>query len=375
MVPTIDGSPAAPPGAPVDAVDWADREPGLPEAVREVQRVLRRASARPVLTLAATVVVTALLIGMVARKVPLQRARVILRVQENAFAGDLALAQKGELKNHIYQVVLSRDRLLEVIHRHNLYPSAQARGDDEAVEQFREALDVQEFRNYFLVGHGEDNQLASGRIAISFTDPDYQVASAVVEDLAQVVIEAEHERRKAAVDAAVAVARRALDLANTQLEERQADLASKQYLLEDAKGAEKAQLQVDVLRLERSIPTYRAMVEEARAQLEQVNLAVGAEDRRLGVSVEVAQFILPPPPPRSKLRLLVVVGLLGFLSILPLCAIAIGAFDSRVYDLEDVERIGLVGIGHVPRFAGANDGSLDQRIGRPSWWRRGRSRR
>jgi hypothetical protein len=159
-------------------------------------------------------------------------------------------------------------------------------------------------------------------------------------------------------------------LANAEMGERQAELASKRFLLSEAKGADRARLQVEVLDLERSMRTYETMVAEARLQREAVSLAIGAEELRLGVSVEVAQFLPPPPPPKSKTRLLAVIGVLGFLCVLPLCAIAIGAFDSRVYDLEDVERIGLTGIGQVPRFAHENDGSLDQRIGRPPWWRR-----
>jgi hypothetical protein len=39
----------------------------------------------------------------------------------------------------------------------------------------------------------------------------------------------------------------------------------------------------------------------------------------------------------------------------------VGAFDSRLHGAEDVERLGLAVVGHVPRFAGHRVGSLVER--------------
>ena len=41
--------------------------------------------------------------------------------------------------------------------------------------------------------------------------------------------------------------------------------------------------------------------------------------------------------------------------------IVIGAFDSRVHDVEDVARLDLPVLGHVPGFPGDNVGSLEAR--------------
>ena len=43
----------------------------------------------------------------------------------------------------------------------------------------------------------------------------------------------------------------------------------------------------------------------------------------------------------------------------PRCVL--GAFDSRVHDTDDVERLGLPVLGHVPGFAGDHVGSLEAR--------------
>lgn len=56
--------------------------------------------------------------------------------------------------------------------------------------------------------------------------------------------------------------------------------------------------------------------------------------------------------------------LLGWLALcvfvvaLPLCAIAVGAFDPHVYDLDDVRRLGLPALGAIRPFAGDNAGAL-----------------
>jgi hypothetical protein len=51
----------------------------------------------------------------------------------------------------------------------------------------------------------------------------------------------------------------------------------------------------------------------------------------------------------------------------------VGAFDSRIHDLDDVARLGIPVVGHVPRFPGDSVGSLRERgvkrRGVPLSWR------
>ena len=54
-------------------------------------------------------------------------------------------------------------------------------------------------------------------------------------------------------------------------------------------------------------------------------------------------------------------SLVCFLFVLPLCALGVGAFDQRLHDSEDVQRLGLAVVGHVPPFAGDEVGSLKAR--------------
>jgi hypothetical protein len=54
-------------------------------------------------------------------------------------------------------------------------------------------------------------------------------------------------------------------------------------------------------------------------------------------------------------------GGIVFLLALPLAVIFVGAFDRRIYDLDDVRRLGVSALGHVARFEGDNIGALKSR--------------
>ena len=361
----------APPAAEV--VDWYAHEPGLGEAAHEVQRVVRRARSRPITTLFLAIFVTLLVVGMAAKKGRLHRARVILRLQEQALAGEAGFMAKGDLRNHVAHVIFSQERLLALMEQLGLYEGERQLGDDVALTEMRDGLDVNVFRNYFLVGrgdHGERQERMSVRIAVSFTHPDYAIVTPVAEALAALVIEFEAARRQASITAAVQVINRAVTVAKARVEACDQELASKSYLLGEATGVDRTRLQLEVGHLTSTLRAYQAMLDEAVGSAEAAALAAGAEARNLAVNIEVAQVLRPPPPPESRKKLLTMIAVITFIFALPLCAIAVGAFDSRVYELEDVERIGMAGLGHVPGFSGSNEGSLAQRIGARPWWRR-----
>jgi hypothetical protein len=307
---------------------------------------------------------------MVARKAKIHRARVILRVAERNLAGVTPIMSRGDLEDHVYSVVLSRTRLLALMDEHDLYARKRAIGEDLALTAMRGDITVDVYRNYFLVA---DQERASARISLRFQSPDPDKAVAVVLDLAQSVIDYQAQRRQEAAAAAVRVTDEALERAKIELERREEYLEATEQRLGRTRDPETAgSLRVDISRLQSSVRAHRTLVEQARERKQAAQLALGAEKRRLAVAVEVAHVQRPPPPPKSRTRLFAMLGVVGFLFTLPLCAIAVGAFDSRVRDTEDVERIGVAALGHVPKFAGSGDGALVKRMrgARRTWVRR-----
>ncbi|MDB4966875.1 MAG: hypothetical protein JWN44_2564 [Myxococcales bacterium] len=70
------------------------------------------------------------------------------------------------------------------------------------------------------------------------------------------------------------------------------------------------------------------------------------------------------PAGMSRDLVLAILGGVLFVLALPLAGIAVGALDPRIYDLADVERLGLPTVGKLRRFDGDNAGALVERLRR-----------
>ena len=55
------------------------------------------------------------------------------------------------------------------------------------------------------------------------------------------------------------------------------------------------------------------------------------------------------------------VAFVALIIIGPVCMLVVGAFDTKVHDADDVRRLALPVVGHVPGFAGDDHGSLRRR--------------
>lgn len=66
----------------------------------------------------------------------------------------------------------------------------------------------------------------------------------------------------------------------------------------------------------------------------------------------------------DRATLLALVGAVAFVLALPLCGLGVGAFDRRIYELDDVRRLGMPTLGAVRSFDGDNTGALVSRLAR-----------
>jgi hypothetical protein len=348
--------------------DWTEREPGYAESAHEIQRVFRRARARPILTLAVAFAAVGLLVAAQAKKTPIYRARVILRITESALVGGGRL-DKDDIRSYLAKVALSRDRLLAVIDEHGLYAARRARSPEEAIAAFRDALGVSVFQNYFLMQRSYEDQLRSVRVALSYMSMDPEEAVAVAESLAAAVTAFETERRREQGALEVERADRHLRDTVSALEERERALAELALRQASASLPDRARLQIEIDHIASSLEAHRILVEQARADKAALELSAAAEAQNLGMAIEVADIRRPEVAAGSRVTRLAALGVVAFLLVLPLAAIAVGAFDTRVYGVEDVERLGIPAVGHVPGFAGFCRGSLAERLGTTFWGR------
>ena len=83
----------------------------------------------------------------------------------------------------------------------------------------------------------------------------------------------------------------------------------------------------------------------------------------LALHLTLAQAAGRDAPLFERLTLVLLAGVAAFLIALPLCALGVAAFDPRVYDLDDVRRLGMATLGAIRGFPGDNAGALVARLG------------
>jgi len=345
--------------------NWMEAERDRLGVVRELQRLERRAKARPFGFILWALLLAGAVIGMRARKAPLFKARVIMRATEGALNQESSPLPRRELRNYINALAFTRANLLQIINDLGLYPRRKKRGDDWAIKQLRANLYVDVYTNYFANERGYATSQRSARIGVVFRDPDPDRAVRVARRLAELVAESESARRREQTTDAIAEAQRATDRARKALLARQTEVTQAIVDRNEARRTHDegraAQLTAELDRLQHQLKAESDRVTRAETALGSLQLRMAAERKQMGLSFEIVDERLPEKRTGKAWVLLTALGVVSFLVLLPLCAIGVAAFDSRVHEAEDVERLGLDVVGHVPGFSGDAVGSFRKR--------------
>ena len=347
--------------------DWYAAEEDVHSWRRELLRLKRRARARLPLTLVCSVVVTAAAVWFISGRNPPAESRVLIRVTESQLLRQDSPLTTGDLSAYLYDAAFTNQNLMTIIEKHDLYPLARARGDSVAVETMKWYTDIDVYRNYFLIARAYNDPVRSVRVAIKFQHDDPEISIAVTRDLAQLVIDTESNRRSGESGKLAELAGAALDRASETFERRRFDLADRQRALAEAKkrGDEDrvASLQVEIQRLGKEINVNTQSVRHARESKRRADLQYAMDQGGVGLIFQIVDERPPPPPPDPRAMAIrtAMLALACFLLVLPLCAVGIGAFDQRLHDREDVQRLGLPVVGHVPSFEGDRVGSMRAR--------------
>ena len=347
--------------------DWYAAEEDLHSWRRELLRLKRRARARLPITLLTAIAVTAAAVWFINSRHPPAESRVLIRVTESQLLRQDSPLTTGDLSAYLYDAAFTNQNLLKIIEKHDLYPLARARGDSVAVETMKWYTDIEVYRNYFLLARAYNDPVRSVRVAIKYQHADPQTSIRVARDLAKLVIDTESLRRSGESGSLAALAGTALDRASQTLERRRLDLADRQRSLADARKRgdddRVAALQVEIQRLGKEINVSTQAVRHARESKRRADLQHAMDQGGVGLIFQIVDERAPPPPPdpRAVAIRTAMLFLVCFLLVLPLCAVGIGAFDQRLHDREDVQRLGLPVVGHVPSFEGDRVGSMKAR--------------
>lgn len=341
---------------------WDAEESAGGGVLDELRRLLLRAAARPWLTLALTLLATGAVVAYRARKQQVYESRIAFRVVEGDVDAGSSPSTNGRLREYVADVCFSTSRLLSVIRARGLYPGLTKRDPSLAVEEMRDDLNIEVWRNYFIEGAaGPEGREA--RVAISYQGRDPRQVYDVVRDLGHLVTEAEATSRRDEADSALMAADDEVADAKAILEKAQSDLVAKQFLRVRAQTpAQAAQLLVQSIDLEQGMPKLERQLEAAQKRRNRVYMRAQLERKQLGLRFEQTDPGRVAAAGISRKKLLAFVAVAMFFFSLPLAMIAVGAFDDRIYRTIDVQRLGLRALGGMRPFVGDNVGALEERL-------------
>jgi capsular polysaccharide biosynthesis protein len=348
---------------------WYESEqPTRRGLVAELQRIRRRTRVRPIPVLVLAALITTGITHNMATKPILVEAEVVMALTEGALASRQTGMPVDQLRDYVTRVLMPNKRLLEVVEKYNLFPLRKKRGSDYAIENFHDKFAVQIWKNSFAYYDDEDaNAARSARIGISVRDTDPDRALDIAHDLAAVVTEtaaAARQQRADTVTGQVAMLRKAVD---EGLDKVTVEIASKQTAIAQARNRGDLDL-AGILRID-----LAALQQDQRRREAQLHRIAASSDvlaadivaAGLDMSLAVVDEKRPERPTHSGLVLVMIAAVIGTFSLVS-AALVLGAFDSRVHDADDVIRLGLPILGHVPGFAGDNVGSMRTRSAAPT---------
>ena len=354
----------APPDPSRSGDDWYEsEEPTRRGMVFELQRIRRRTAVRPLPVLLVATFLTTVIIYKVATKPALLESVVVLALSEGAMSSRNTSIPVDQLRAYVTSVLLPDNKLSELIEKRDLYRLRKNLGPEFALEQLRGSLDIQIWKNGFAE-YDEDggNAMRSARIGLTVSDTDPDRGFDIARDLAGIVIETLGvQRQKLAneIGRQVEILRK---VTNDKLARLLDEIARTQAAIDDAVQRDRPELAAilhsDLARLEHDRQDIeRALVHIATSP---ESLAREITAAGLDMSLSIVEEHRPERPTRSSFVLILIAAVVGAGALVG-GALVLGAFDSRVHDADDVVRLGLPVLGHVPGFTGDNVGSMQTR--------------
>lgn len=331
--------------------------------IAELQRIRRRTQVRPLPVLALAALVTGLITYKVATKVDTVQSEVVLALVEGSMARQNAGIPVDQLREYVTSVLLPDNRLAELIEKRDLSRLRKKLGMQFALSDLRERLEIQIWKNSFAYFDDEDEHARrSARIGMSVTDTDPDRALDIARDLAAIATETLAMRRQMLADTITQQVAMLRDATEEKLTTLGNQIAATERAIDDAVKTGTSDT-VAILRIDR-----QALAEQRRRIEAELSHIAGSRDALAGdiaaagldMTLSIVEEHHPERPTHSSFVLVLVAVVVGTGALVG-AATLLGAFDSRVHDTDDVVRLGLPVLGHVPGFPGDNVGSMQSR--------------
>jgi hypothetical protein len=329
----------------------------------ELQRMMGRFLVRPLPVIAIAALLTAGIAYKVITKPRMYTADVVLAVNEGSMSGSLDKSIPfDQLKEYVASVLLPDAALLEVIEQF-IPGRVNTVGAPFALQSFRDKLELNIWKNSFVYFHDVDaNAQKSARVGIEVFDEDNERAYAIALALAQVVIDShDGQRRKVSgrLSDEIAVMR---ERSQKQIDNLNTAIGVKQTAYVEAKkrGNEPlaAALSVDLTTLAKEIGDAESQLRMIVSSPDAIASRITAA--RLDTTVTIVDQRKPEKIEQSGMVLAMIIAVVAVGSLIG-SLMVLGAFDSRVHEVDDIARLGLPVLGHLPGFPGDHVGSLEAR--------------
>lgn len=343
------------------ARSWIDAEPGWRDARRELRSIRRRARVRWLRTVLYALLATSLIVAYRARKQRLFPASIVIRVVEGPLDPTTAPPTANKLVEHLNDVALSRHVLLDVIEEHGLYRSEMRIDPNLALEVMREDLDLRVVANYFSQQRFSEDPARSARVVITYSGRQPDRALEVVRHLGRIVAAEQTEARQQVAAVAAATAADAAAELRQRLSAARAEQAALQLRVGESLPEQAARDVVRLRNVTADIRDLERQLAQASASDVQLGLRQRLEASAMGLRFEVVDNGRIPEVMLSKTAQLGLLAVIALLFLLPVVGIGVGAFDARVYDADNLRRLGIEPFGHIPAFPGHGGASLAAR--------------
>jgi hypothetical protein len=329
---------------------WMAVEAGMAAVGRQA---LLRALRRPWRVLGVAVLITGAYLAYRTHKAPSYEATLYFHLTE-ADLSDTSTSPRPlrSVRDYISNVALSRNRVEQLMKKYHLATGLLARDPVAATEGFREDVELDVSRNYFIYDRRPGEAPRSAQVTISLKGSDAEQTRAIVHELGDTILQAQIAQRQGRLSQARELLGAQLSLARARIKAQQdtIDRLWLQVANADPKAAIAIRAQIAAQQVGTKGAIEQVLALERRAA--DVTFTAAAEGEQLGLNFELFDESMTESAPRLAPLQLVRLAAIIFAIVLLMAVPVVGAFDDRVYGPEDLRAQGFSIFGALPRFPG-----------------------
>jgi hypothetical protein len=303
-------------------------------------RLFRRARHHLWMVFGMAALATLAALGVAARRPHRQTATVVLRMTEDVKAPERMPWNDRALRGYVNEVALSQTALLALIDRHRMFRDKPGRFDPiQAVETLRDRIVVEVVQNHAIALVRRDSRPRSAHIRIKYQDGNPVRAVVIARELGELVVATGRRQQQQQAEAALRMANAEVEAARANLDDLRLQ-AGASSLAFRARSSRDVPGMADVFRL------GQGRLDRAEENLDRARQRLQGDFDDSALYIELLE-IVPAPPPWPVAKKLAVVAVAASLVCLPLAALLVGAWDRRIYAIEDLRHLGVRCLGHL----------------------------